>query len=67
MRAATPVDRASVLRFLRAGRRRRKLDAMARFHISSSLDGPTLAGELDKLLLEEPIVYACDQLGDKPK
>ena len=32
-----------------------------------SVDGLTLAGELDKLLLEEPVVYACDQLGDKSK
>ena len=27
----------------------------------------THAGQLDKLLLEEPVVYACDQLGDKSK
>ena len=32
-----------------------------------NVDGPTLAGQLDKLLLEEPVVYACDQLGDKSK
>lgn len=38
LRAATPVDRTCVLRFLRAvNLRRRKKDAMARFHISSSL------------------------------
>ena len=33
-----------------------------------NVDGSyTLAGQLDKLLLEEPVVYACDQLGDKSK
>ena len=38
MRAATPVDRTCVIRFLRAASRRRcKKDAMARFHISSHL------------------------------
>ena len=31
------------------------------------VDGPTLAGQLNKLLLEEPVVYACDQLGAKSK
>ena len=31
MRANTPVDRASVLRFLRAGQGRHKLDAMQKF------------------------------------